>query len=79
MSIDKQFHGDLEGTTKGQMPTAGTDVKDSAAYVAIERVTGMLHGRSGSFVLEHSGTLTKGAHNSPSRWCHIRALAIWLA
>jgi hypothetical protein len=51
MSIDKQFHGDLEGTAKGQMLTAGTDVKGSAGYVAIERVTGTLHGRSGSFVL----------------------------
>jgi hypothetical protein len=39
MSIDKQFHGDLEGTAKGQMLTAGTDVKGSAGYVAIERVT----------------------------------------
>jgi hypothetical protein len=61
MSIDKQFHGDLEGTAKGQMLTAGTDVKGSAGYVASERVTGTLHGRSGSFVLQHSGTLTKGA------------------
>jgi hypothetical protein len=61
MSIDKQFHGDLEGTAKGQMLTAGTDVKGSAGYVAIERVTGTLHGRSGSFVLQHNGTLTKGA------------------
>jgi hypothetical protein len=60
MSIDKQFHGDFEGTAKGQMLTAGTDVKGSAGYVAIERVTGTLHGRSGSFVLQHSGTLTKG-------------------
>jgi hypothetical protein len=42
------------------MLTAGTDVKGSAGYVAIERVTGTLHGRSGSFVLQHSGTLTKG-------------------
>ncbi len=61
MSIDKQFHGDLEGTAKGQMLTAGTDVNCSAGYVAIERVTGTLHSRSGSFVLQHSGTLTKGA------------------
>jgi hypothetical protein len=65
MSIDKQFHGDLEGTAKGQMLTAGTDVKGSAGYVAIERVTGTLHGRSGSFVLQHSGTLTKGAAQQP--------------
>ena len=61
MSIDKQFHGDLEATSKGEMLTAGTGVKGSAGYVAIERVTGTLHGRSGSFVLQHSGTMTRGA------------------
>ena len=61
MSIDKLFHGDLEGTSKGQMLTAGTDVKGSAGYVAIERVTGTLHGRRGSFVLQHDGTMTRGA------------------
>jgi hypothetical protein len=61
MSIDKQFHGGLEATSKGQMLTAGTDVKDSAGYVAIERITGTLQGRTGSFVLQHSGTLTRGA------------------
>jgi hypothetical protein len=60
MTIDKQFHGDLEGTSKGQMLTAGTEVKDSAGYVAIERVTGTLRGRKGSFVLQHSGTMTRG-------------------
>lgn len=61
MSIDKKFHGDLEATAKGTMLTAGTDVKGSAGYVAVERVTGTLNGRSGSFVLQHSGTLTRGA------------------
>jgi len=61
MTIDKQFHGDLEGTSKGQMLTAGTAVKGSAGYVAIERVTGTLQGRSGTFVLQHSGTMTRGA------------------
>jgi hypothetical protein len=60
MTIDKQYHGDLEGTGKGQMLTAGTDVKGSGAYVAIERVTGTLRGRAGSFVLQHSGTMTQG-------------------
>jgi hypothetical protein len=60
MTIDKQFHGDLEATSKGQMLTAATDVKGSAGYVAIERVTGTLRGRSGSFVLQHTGTLTRG-------------------
>jgi Protein of unknown function (DUF3224) len=60
MSIEKQYHGDLEATATGQMLSAGTDVKGSAGYVAIERVTGKLGGRSGSFVLQHSGTLTRG-------------------
>ena len=59
-SLDKQFHGDLEATSKGTMLTAGTDVKGSAGYVALERVTGTLKGRKGSFVLQHSGTLTRG-------------------
>jgi len=61
MAIDKQFHGDLEATSKGQMLTAGTAVKGSAGYVAIERVSGALHGRSGTFALQHSGTMTRGA------------------
>jgi hypothetical protein len=61
MSLDKQYHGDLEATAKGQMLTAMTYVKGSAGYVAIERVTGTLKGRSGSFVLQHSGTLNRGA------------------
>jgi hypothetical protein len=60
MTSEKQFHGDLEGTSKGQMLSAATEVKGSAGYVAIERVTGTLHGRSGSFVLQHTGTLTRG-------------------
>jgi hypothetical protein len=61
MSIDKQFHGDLEGTSLGQMLAAATDVKDSAGYVAIERVRGTLHGRRGTFALQHTGTLNHGA------------------
>jgi hypothetical protein len=61
MSIDKQFHGDLEAISKGQMLTAGTDVQGSAGYVAIERVSGALHGRNGTFVLQHFGTMTRGA------------------
>ena len=60
-SLAKQIHGDLEGTSTGQMLTAGTDVKGSAGYVAIERVTGTLNGRKGSFVLQHSGTMNRGA------------------
>jgi hypothetical protein len=60
MSLDKQFHGDLEATSRGQMLTAMTDVKGSAGYVAIERVAGTLHGRSGSFALQHSGIMNRG-------------------
>ncbi len=60
MSIDKQFHGDLEATSKGQMLAINTDVKGSAGYVAMERVTGTLEGRTGSFALQHSGTMTRG-------------------
>jgi Protein of unknown function (DUF3224) len=60
MSIDKQFHGDLEGTSKGEMLSAMTSVKGSAGYVAVERVTGTLHGRSGTFVLQHSATMNRG-------------------
>jgi hypothetical protein len=60
MSIDKEFHGDLEGTSKGQMLAAMTEVKGSAGYVAMERVSGTLHGRVGTFALQHSGTMTRG-------------------
>jgi len=61
MSLDKQFHGDLQGESKGQMLTARTAVEGSAGYVAIERVSGVLHGRSGTFVLQHTGTMNRGA------------------
>jgi hypothetical protein len=60
MTIDKQFHGDLEATSKGQMLTAMTEIKGSAGYVAVERVTGTLNGRSGTFFLQHSATMTRG-------------------
>ncbi len=61
MTIDKTFHGDLDATSRGEMLTAQTGTKGSAGYVAIEQVTGRLQGRSGSFVLQHSGTLDRGA------------------
>ncbi|HKD73837.1 MAG TPA: DUF3224 domain-containing protein, partial [Ktedonobacterales bacterium] len=61
LTIDKQFHGDLEATSKGQMLTAGTAVAGSAGYVAVEQVSGTLHGRSGTFVLQHNATMTRGA------------------
>ena len=59
MTLDKQYHGDLEASGKGQMLTAGTSVKGSGAYVAIEKVSGILKGRSGTFVLQHNGTMTQ--------------------
>ncbi len=60
LSIDKRFHGDLEGTSKGQMLAASTPVPGSAGYVAIERFDGTLLGRRGTFVLQHSGTMARG-------------------
>ena len=60
LSIDKQFQGDLEATGKGEMLTGGTVVKGSAGYVAMELVTGKLHDRSGSFILQHTGTMDRG-------------------
>ena len=61
LTIDKRFHGDLEGISKGEMLATQTDTPGSAGYVAMERVTGTLKGRSGSFVLQHSATMTRGA------------------
>ena len=60
MSLEKQFRGDLEGVSKGQMLAVMTDVSGSAGYVAMERVNGKLHGRTGTFALQHSGTMTRG-------------------
>ena len=61
LTIDKRFHGDLEGISKGEMLATQTDTPGSAGYVAMERVTGTLKGRTGSFVLQHSATMTRGA------------------
>jgi hypothetical protein len=61
MTIDKTFSGDLQGTSKGEMLMAGTAVKGSAGYVAIEHVSGTLQGRRGTFVLQHTGTMNRGA------------------
>jgi hypothetical protein len=60
MTIDKQFHGPLEATSKGIMLAAGTAVKGSAGYVALEVVTGTLDGHKGSFILQHTGTMARG-------------------
>src|SRR5258705_4115899 len=60
MSIDKQFKGELEGSSKGQMLMASTSTQASAGYVAIEKVTGTLGGRRGTFYLQHGGTMTRG-------------------
>lgn len=61
MSIEKQYRGDLEAIARGEMLTVFTNIKSSAGYVAIERVTGTLRERKGSFVLQHSGTMTSSA------------------
>jgi putative acetyltransferase len=60
MLLDKTFSGDLVGTGKGEMLMAGTAVKGSAGYVAIEHVRGTLGGRTGGFVLQHTGTMNRG-------------------
>ncbi len=61
LSIDKQFKGDLEATSAGEMLSALTPVEGSAGYVALERVTGSLHGRNGAFTLQHNGLMARGA------------------
>jgi Protein of unknown function (DUF3224) len=60
MLLDKQFHGDLEATSKGQMLTGMTAIQGSGAYVAIERVTGTLNRHHGSFILQHLGIMVRG-------------------
>ncbi|HEY6806677.1 MAG TPA: DUF3224 domain-containing protein [Pyrinomonadaceae bacterium] len=60
MTIDKQFHGDLEGTSKGLMVMAGTAVQGSAGYVAIEKVSATIDGKNGTFYLQHHGIMNRG-------------------
>jgi len=60
MSLDKKFAGDLIATSQGEMLAFRSAVSGSAGYVAIETVSGTLHGRQGSFVLQHSSTMTRG-------------------
>ena len=59
--LDKQFTGDLAGSSKGQMLAISSAVEGSAGYVAMEQVTGTLQGKSGGFALQHFGTMTRGA------------------
>jgi flagellar basal body rod protein FlgG len=59
-TLEKQFSGDLEGTSKGEMLAMSTAVEGSAGYVAMEQVNGTLNGRKGAFQLQHSGTMTRG-------------------
>jgi hypothetical protein len=58
--LDKTWHGDLEGTSTGEMLAVRTAEPSSAGYVALERVTGTLAGRKGTFALQHSGLMHKG-------------------
>lgn len=59
-SIDKEIHGDLEATTKGEMLSGGDPEQGAAGYVAIEMVTGTLQGRRGSFALQQFATMDSG-------------------
>jgi hypothetical protein len=63
MAIEKRYHGDLDAAGKGEMLTGMTAVKGSAGYVAMERVSGTLQGRNGSFLIQHGGTMTRGTPN----------------
>jgi hypothetical protein len=58
--LDKQFHGDLDATSRGQMLAVRTGVPNSAGYVAMEQVSGTLLGRTGTFALQHTGTMNRG-------------------
>ncbi len=60
MSIDKQFFGDLTGTSQGEMLSLMTETKGSGVYVAVEKVNGTLAGKQGSFVLHHTGIMARG-------------------
>ena len=62
MSLDKHFHGDLEAASQGEMLTAGNPAKGSGGYVAMERVSGSLHGHAGTFAMQHTGTMNNGAY-----------------
>jgi hypothetical protein len=61
MVVEKTIEGDLTGSGRGQMLSVGTPIEGSAGYVLIERITGTLHGRTGSFLLQHSGLMDRGA------------------
>ena len=62
-SLDKQFHGALEATSKGEMLSGMGTIKGSGGYVAIERITGTLDGRTGTFILQHNGTMQNGVYH----------------
>lgn len=59
-ALDKVYHGDLEATARGEMLSAASTEPTSAGYVAVEEVRGVLHGKRGSFNLQHTGTMTRG-------------------
>lgn len=61
-ALIKQFHGDLDATGKGEMLSSGDPTKGSAGYVALEAVTGTLHGRTGAFAFQHTGAMDPSGH-----------------
>jgi hypothetical protein len=60
-AIDKRFHGDLDASSAGEMLSVATSMTGSAGYVAVERVSGALNGRRGTFALQHNGIMDRGA------------------
>jgi hypothetical protein len=75
VAADKQYHGDLEGSGRGQMLTATGELKGWAVYVATERVIASLGGRSGTFLLAHRGVMNRARSSSKSTRFLIRAPA----
>jgi predicted DNA-binding protein (MmcQ/YjbR family) len=63
LALNKRFEGDMVGVGVGEMLTAMTATQGSAGYVAIERFTGTVHGREGSFVFQHSGSMARGTQS----------------
>ena len=61
MAIEKRYEGDLDATGRGEMLATRTDVEGSAGYVAMEKVTGTLHGKGAASRVQHSGTMDRGA------------------
>ena len=78
-SLDKIYRGDLEGASAGEMMGAGNPATGKAGYVAMEQFTGALHGKNGSFALQHSSTMDDGRYEMKFAWRPAQEPANWKA